>query len=78
MAQVQEVGTGGTGATVTWRTVGRGSQIVTIRGERREDVQRAADKVYDEADDWLRGQSRPVAHPIPGGFSAVVYIDDAE
>jgi hypothetical protein len=81
MAEVQRaaVGVGGTGVQTSRRTVGRGTQIITVTGAQWRDVQREAAAVWHAADVWLRQQVPPFAHPTPdGGFSATIYIDDAE
>ena len=80
MQDTAEVGTGGTGAvTITRRTVGRGTQIITVSGLQWRDVQHEAAKVWHAADAWLRQQTPPFAQPLPGGgFAATVFINDAE
>jgi hypothetical protein len=75
-----KVGTGGTGAvTVARRTVGRGTQVITVTGGEWREVQREAAKVWHAADTWLRQQVPPFAQPVAGGgFEAKVFIGDAE
>jgi hypothetical protein len=64
---------------VARRTVGRGTQIITITGEDWRYVQREASAVWYSADEWLRQPRQPVAIPTTGGgFTATVWISDAE
>lgn len=74
-----ESGTATSPVLVARRTVGRGTQIITITGQDWRDVQRQATAVWVSADEWLRFHWQPVAIPNDfGGFTATVYIKDAE